>query len=323
MGNTNEVPARNSKGRTRSLSNPTITSNMNNNNNNNIKNKNKRKSQNNPNIRISTNGINMGSSSNSNKNSNKSNNNNNNRITLVKAHNQDSMLFNLPVQPKNSPRIVPINEETLQELQIKTNFQQVEVDQLYEVFSNVADSEGCVNKAQFQQALANLESFGLKSISDSPFCKRLFSMIDENKDSKVDFREFAIGLSFLCKGTAEEKLEASFRAYDLDGSGVISREELQVIFKSAWKAGFKTLCAPKIAAMKKKGASKKQLQLTIQEINEYSEEAAYQFTENVLQNYDIDRDGTLNFEEFKLFAQSDPKIYASLRDLKSVVRIIF
>ena len=44
---------------------------------------------------------------------------------------------------------------------------------------------------------------------------------------KIFSKDFVLGLSILVNGSNEEKLEWTFHLYDLDGDGVISREEME------------------------------------------------------------------------------------------------
>ena len=46
------------------------------------------------------------------------------------------------------------------------------------------------------------------------------------------FQDFVVGLSVLVNGTQEEKLEWTFHLYDLDGDGVITREEMEDVAMS-------------------------------------------------------------------------------------------
>ena len=46
------------------------------------------------------------------------------------------------------------------------------------------------------------------------------------------FQDFVVGLSILVNGTQEEKLEWTFHLYDLDGDGVITREEMEDVAMS-------------------------------------------------------------------------------------------
>ena len=49
-------------------------------------------------------------------------------------------------------------------------------------------------------------------------------------DEKVDFGEFAGGLSVLCAGSREEKLKLVFAFVDADGNGSLSKAELMGFF---------------------------------------------------------------------------------------------
>jgi len=82
----------------------------------------------------------------------------------------------------------------------------VEVKALYETFLSL-NPEGKVDKETFKKGLIKLESAGLKNLQDTPFSDRLFHLLDSNNDGTVDLGEFVCGLSMLCKGSVEEKLE--------------------------------------------------------------------------------------------------------------------
>ena len=104
----------------------------------------------------------------------------------------------------------------------------------------------------------------------------------------------------------------SFKAYDLDGNGYISKDELALMFKSAWIAGFRALCA-----------SHGNEELSMEDLNEFSEEMATLFADNAFDTLDTNGDGQLSFEEFKEFALAEPKITATLNGFKKEVNITF
>ena len=45
-------------------------------------------------------------------------------------------------------------------------------------------------------------------------------------------QDFALGLSVLVKGSEEEKLRWTFNMYDLNGDGVITRDEMEDVVAS-------------------------------------------------------------------------------------------
>jgi Ca2+-binding EF-hand superfamily protein len=192
-----------------------------------------------------------------------------------------------------------------------TNFDKVEVKNLYDAFMTLSP-DGRVDKETFQKGLVKLEEVGLKNVAGTPFGERLFQLLDVNGDGVVDLGEFVGGLSLLCKGTPEEKLELSFKAYDLDGNGSISKEELALMFKSAWISGFRAL-----------SAVHGDEELSMEDLNEFSEEMAALFAENAFESLDVDGDNQLSFEEFKEFALAEPKITATLNGFKQEVNVAF
>eukprot|EP01102_Stenamoeba_stenopodia_P009601 TRINITY_DN2845_c0_g1_i2.p1 TRINITY_DN2845_c0_g1~~TRINITY_DN2845_c0_g1_i2.p1 ORF type:complete len:232 (-),score=60.02 TRINITY_DN2845_c0_g1_i2:87-782(-) len=204
-----------------------------------------------------------------------------------------------------------VDPNVVKEFAEATNFDKVEVKALYETFLSL-NPEGKVDKETFKKGLIKLESAGLKNLQDTPFSDRLFHLLDSNNDGTVDLGEFVCGLSMLCKGTVEEKLELSFKAYDLDGNGYISKDELGAMFKSAWISGFKAL-----------STIHGNQDLSMEDLNEFSEEMATLFADNAFETLDTNGDGKLSFEEFKEFALAEPKITATLNGFKKEVSITF
>jgi len=206
-----------------------------------------------------------------------------------------------------------IDPDMIKNLQEQTNFDKVEVKKLYETFMELSiGGKEPLDKETFKKGLGKLEACGLKNIENTPFADRLFHLLDVNNDNTVDLSEFVCGLSMLCKGTVEEKLELSFKAYDIDGNGFISKDELALMFKSAWIAGFRALCA-----------SHGNEELSMEDLNEFSEEMATLFADNAFDTLDTNGDGQLSFEEFKEFALAEPKITATLNGFKKEVNITF
>ena len=56
--------------------------------------------------------------------------------------------------------------------------------------------------------------------------ERVISVFDINKDSKISFEEFILGLSKLYGNNDEEKIKFAFRLYNIADDGYISNGEL-------------------------------------------------------------------------------------------------
>jgi len=82
----------------------------------------------------------------------------------------------------------------------------VEAKNLIEIFQALCPG-GRADRETFKLGLGKLEKCGLKNLDESPFADRLYDLLDTNQDGVVDLQEFVSGLSLLCKGSPEEKIE--------------------------------------------------------------------------------------------------------------------
>ncbi|XP_075715914.1 guanylyl cyclase inhibitory protein-like [Rhinoderma darwinii] len=69
----------------------------------------------------------------------------------------------------------------------------------------------------------------------SEYAEQIFRTLDNNGDGIVDFREYVTAISMLAHGTPEDKLKWSFKLYDKDRDGAISRSEMLDIMKAVYK----------------------------------------------------------------------------------------
>lgn len=51
----------------------------------------------------------------------------------------------------------------------------------------------------------------------------------------TDYREFLVGMSIMMHGSYHDRLELAFRAYDLDGNGVIDHHEFIKLHAALWR----------------------------------------------------------------------------------------
>eukprot|EP00124_Ichthyophonus_hoferi_P005031 Ihof_evm3s647 gene=Ihof_evmTU3s647 len=121
----------------------------------------------------------------------------------------------IPISPLANPRsaLLPVfypggkvDSQTvllpkvLRSLQQDTHFDQVELEALYEQFKSLSGSEG-IDNSTFERCLGPL------GVDPNLVTERIFNFFDQDGDGMIDFRELVCGLSVLCKGSQEEKIE--------------------------------------------------------------------------------------------------------------------
>jgi len=89
---------------------------------------------------------------------------------------------------------------------------------------------GRLQRHEFEGVMKRL--MGLAESSESRAAlDALFNALDSDQNGSLDWREFYTGLTMLCRGTVEERLEVAFHMFDRDGNGYIEERELQTLMR--------------------------------------------------------------------------------------------
>ncbi|XP_078272677.1 guanylyl cyclase inhibitory protein isoform X2 [Rhinoraja longicauda] len=131
----------------------------------------------------------------------------------------------------------------------------------------------------------------------SEYAEQIFRTLDDNRDDLVDYREYVTAVSLLIQGTAEEKLKWSFKLYDKDKDGAISRAEMLEIMQTIYKMSL--------------AASLTNVDL----------QTAEECTERMFTRLDKDRDAVISRREFVEGALGDAWVRAMLECNPSTVEV--
>eukprot|EP00936_MAST-01D_sp_MAST-1D-sp1_P002336 g2336.t1 len=177
---------------------------------------------------------------------------------------------------------------TLAEARRLTNLHHLPVPAVCELFINASDDDGRLDRMAFNNCFEVIvHTADPMSEDDMTKCEivvdSLFDLFDTNGDERIDTKELTAGLSVLCNGGRDEKVEAAFAMFDYDGNGYIDLDEMTTYLGSV----FKVLYATEPGTEEQMGVS--------------SEELARVTAEQAFVEADLDQDGRISLEEFKLW----------------------
>jgi serine/threonine-protein phosphatase 2B regulatory subunit len=108
-----------------------------------------------------------------------------------------------------------------------TNFDRDEVEALSSKFADIAARDArhgtTINLDEFTEALSAVSI----DETDGEILRRLFTLFDADGSGTINFQQYVSGLALLTRGSLKEKIEFSFKLFDLENTGEITKPELQ------------------------------------------------------------------------------------------------
>ena len=164
-------------------------------------------------------------------------------------------------------------DQLLKELSQKARLDLLEISKFYDQFAQASasrSSDGRVDQRSFEGICRVM--LGMKVAS-----RELFNALDGEHSGTIDFKGFIEALGVVRNGTIEEKLLISFRAYDINGNGLLEKEDVAEMVRSLGDL--------------KGGMPLSQFDVSAQ-------------VGILCEKFDFDRDGKLSFQEFRAAGMS-------------------
>ena len=178
-----------------------------------------------------------------------------------------------------------------------------------------------MTRSEFSIALQKLESLGFHT-AGTLFHDRLFILFGKDGSDTVDLSEFLQGIVVILAGTPEQKMSLTFRAYDLDGNGYITHDELTKMFRDAWLTGIDELSQEELGSISNGSVSGSSFPLC-SDLMDFATQLAKRFPDKSFDALNTNHDGKLSLSEFCTFARQDPELLVTLNGFGKQVALTF
>ncbi|XP_036365585.1 Kv channel-interacting protein 4 isoform X9 [Octopus bimaculoides] len=152
---------------------------------------------------------------------------------------------------------------------------------------------GIVNEDTFKDIYAQFFPQG----DSSNYAHYVFNAFDHDHSGSVNFEEFVMGLSVLSRGTLQERLQWAFNLYDINGDGIITKDEMMDIVSAIYEM-MGRFTEPSV-----------------------DENTAREHVDRVFSKMDLNKDGVISLEEFMDTCRTDPVVVQSLAVLDTEIMI--
>ncbi|XP_013779361.1 neuronal calcium sensor 2 isoform X1 [Limulus polyphemus] len=123
-----------------------------------------------------------------------------------------------------------ITNEDLEFLKKRTGYDEKTIKELYEGFK-----QDCPDRKLSKEKFVEMYKMFFSSGNPEKFCENVFRTFDVDKNDHIDFKEFLLAIGITSRGSSEEKLKWAFRMYDINGDGLIEKEEMTKIVQALYE----------------------------------------------------------------------------------------
>merc|ERR1712178_239404 len=148
-----------------------------------------------------------------------------------------------------------------------------------------AAEDGKLTREQFLQAYTQLLQESEVESPPESVQHAVFDLFDRDDNNVVDMMELICGISLLCSGTEDEKIQAVFDVFDENGDGYISMDEMFKFLTSV----FKVVLTPNVMGVLNS------MGVTVESAEDLASVTALE----CFKTADLNHDGKLNVDEFK------------------------
>ncbi|XP_076104261.1 A-type potassium channel modulatory protein KCNIP1-like isoform X1 [Mytilus galloprovincialis] len=187
-------------------------------------------------------------------------------------------------------QVVRYKPEGLDTLCRNTKFSRKELQIMYRGFKQECPT-GIVSEETFKEIYAQFFPQG----DSSSYAHYVFNTFDHDRSGTISFEEFVIGLSVLSRGSLQERLQWAFGLYDINGDGLITREEMLDIVSAIYDM-MGRFSEPSV-----------------------DENTTKDHVEKVFQKMDLNKDGVISLEEFMETCRRDENIIKGMAIFDTVL----
>lgn len=184
-----------------------------------------------------------------------------------------------------------LSKDDLKLLREKTLFDKRELQQWYKGYLRDCPS-GQLSEEEFAKVFKQFFPFG----DPVDYCHYLFRLFDVDNSKYIDFKEFIVALSVTSRGTVDQKLEWSYKLYDLNRTGKVSYKELLQVIQAIYKMVGPMVALPDDEATPELRAGKLFRMLDKKTETDY-----------------------ISYDDFKKLAKIDPSLTSSLNSYDGLV----